>query len=188
MDESKKNKLKPVAMGVRKKRSNGSILKLADIFISDDIANVKTYVFMDVIVPTIKETMSNVVDMILFGRGGRRSKSSSNSTRYSYNSYYEKEKRPERDRGYSPARRTMIRDYNDINLDSRGAAESVLDEMNRTIDDYRIVTVADFYDLVGITGDYTDNDYGWTDISTATINRDRGGGYIIKFPKAYPIK
>ena len=52
---------------------------------------------------------------------------------------------------------------------------------------YGLVRVADFYDLVGVTGNYTDNKYGWTNIRSAEIVRLRDGGYVIKLPRAMQI-
>jgi hypothetical protein len=54
------------------------------------------------------------------------------------------------------------------------------------IDTYGIVSVADFYDLVGITGNYTDNKYGWNNIHSASIVRVREG-YMIKLPRALAL-
>ena len=59
--------------------------------------------------------------------------------------------------------------------------------MDELIATYGVVRVADFYELVGVTGNYTDNKYGWTDIRNASVVRARDGGYIIKLPKAFPI-
>jgi hypothetical protein len=49
-----------------------------------------------------------------------------------------------------------------------------------------LVSVADLYDLVGVTGNYTDNKYGWTDIRSASVIRVRDG-YMLKLPKALPL-
>ena len=59
--------------------------------------------------------------------------------------------------------------------------------MDEIIDMYGRVSVADLYDLVGITGNYTDNNYGWTNLASAEPIRVRDG-YVIKLPKAMPIK
>ena len=72
-------------------------------------------------------------------------------------------------------------------MDNRADAEEVLDSMLATIDKYGIVSVADMYDLVGITGNYTDNKYGWTDLRSARIERERDGGYTINLPRALPL-
>ena len=65
---------------------------------------------------------------------------------------------------------------------TRRDAEEILNYMGDLIDEYGFVTVADFYDLVGVSGNYTDNKYGWTDISNAEIVRVKDG-YMIKLPK-----
>lgn len=77
-------------------------------------------------------------------------------------------------------------DYDDIILESRGEAEDVLERMDELIATYQLVSVADFYDLVGVSGNYTDNKYGWTDIRNASVIRVRDG-YMIKLPKALPL-
>ena len=62
--------------------------------------------------------------------------------------------------------------------------------MNELIDTYGMVSVADFYDLVGLQCNYTDNKYGWTDIRNASVVRVRdndGNGYLIKLPKIQPL-
>ena len=71
-------------------------------------------------------------------------------------------------------------------LDNRGEAEDVLSRMDELVATYGLVSVADFYDLVGITGNWTDNKYGWTDIRSANVVHVREG-YIIKLPKALPL-
>ena len=76
--------------------------------------------------------------------------------------------------------------YDTITLDTRGEAEEVLARMDEIIDTYKMVRVADFYDLVGVTGNYTDNKYGWTNIRNAEVIRVRDG-YRIKLPRALPI-
>ena len=59
--------------------------------------------------------------------------------------------------------------------------------MDELISTYGIVSVADLYDLVGITGgSYTDNKYGWTNVHNASVIRVRDG-YMIKMPKALPL-
>ena len=60
--------------------------------------------------------------------------------------------------------------------------------MEDLLDQYKLVSVADLYDLVGISGDYTDNKYGWTNLRNARVERLRyEDGYILKLPKALPL-
>ena len=59
--------------------------------------------------------------------------------------------------------------------------------MYELLDTYGLVRVADLKDLVGITGSYTDNRYGWTSLRSAEIVRVRDG-YMIKMPRAVVIE
>lgn len=178
-------KVQKVVTGKAKVKKKGELSKFKDIFISEDITNVKSYVFLDILVPAIKKAVSDIVrdgvDMILYGETGK-SKSRSNGSYVSYRDY---SKRNSSDRFSSDRPR---RGYNldDIILDSRGEAETVLEQMDALIDTYGIVSVADLFDLVGITGEYTDNKYGWTNIRNAEPVRVRDG-YMLRLPKPMPI-
>lgn len=179
----KAEKIQPVASGRVKKRSEAR--KFADVFLSEDAESVKSYIFMDVLVPAIKKAISDVVtngiDMLLYGESGK-AKRNSNASRVSYSQYYNNSER----RYDRPARTRAAYNYDDILLDTRAEAEDVLARMDELMDTYGLVSVADLYDLVGVTGNYTDNNYGWTDIRSASVVRTRDG-YIIKMPRALPL-
>lgn len=183
-------KLEKVISGTAKSKKKSEIRKFTDVFVSEDIESVKSYIFMDVLVPAVKKAISDIVtngiDMLLYGEAGRN-KSTSNSTasRVSYRSYYDSQNGNRRDS--RPVSRPRIGyDYDDVIVDNRGEAEEVMTRMDELMETYGLVSVADFYDLVGITGNYTDNKYGWTDIRNASIVRTRDG-YMIKMPKALPL-
>jgi hypothetical protein len=59
--------------------------------------------------------------------------------------------------------------------------------MYDVINSYGFVRVADLMDMAGVTGNYTDNYYGWNSINTAEVLRTRDG-WIIKLPKAIPLE
>ena len=173
---------------VKTKKNNAR--KLTDVFITEDVANVKNYVLFDVIVPSIKKALYDLVvgalDMTLFGgRGGGSNDKRSISDKISYKDYNSISKKNERSYGNTVT--TSGYSYDDIVLETRGEAESVLSRMDEIIDEYDSVRVADLYDLVGITGDYTDNKYGWTNIRNARVVRTRDG-YKIEMPRALPLK
>jgi len=181
------HKVEKVVTGKVITKKKSSLRKFTDEFISEDAKNIKSYVLGEVLIPAIKKAISDIVtdgiDMILYG-GTRGSRGRSPADKISYRSYY--------DRGGSSYRRDEPRttynaySYDDIILDSRGEAEDVLARMDELIESYGLVRVADLYDLVGITGNYTDNKYGWTNIRNAQIVRVRDG-YMIKMPRAIPI-
>lgn len=182
--KEREKKVEKVVTGKVITKKKSGFRKFAEEFISEDAKNVKSYVFGEVLIPAIKKAISDIVtdgiDMILYGesrRGGKRS----TVDRVSYRSYSDYS-RPRDARPVSSARYS----YDDIILDSRGEAEEVLARMDELMDTYGLVRVADLYDLVGISGDYTDNKYGWTSLRSAEVVRVREG-YTIKMPRAIPI-
>ena len=181
----KDKKVDKVVKGtVKTKKKKGTSIK--DVFISEDAKNVKSYVFMDVLVPAVKKAISDIVrdgiDMILYGET-KNHKSGSNASYVSYRSYSDRDRRD--DRRYETRTRSGYA-CDDIILESRGEAEDVLTRMDELMDEYGVVSVADLYDLVGITGNYTDNKYGWTNIRNAEPVRVRDG-YMLRLPKPGPI-
>ena len=76
---------------------------------------------------------------------------------------------------------------NDIIIADRGEAEEVLLRMKESINSYGMVSVGDFYDLIGRRTNFTDQKWGWFDLRTADIIRV-DGGFCIRFPKVQPIE
>lgn len=179
-------KVEKIITGSAKPKKKNEIQKFADVFISEDVVNVKSYILLDVLVPAIKKAISDIVtngiDMVLYGETGHTKKNST-ASKISYRNYYDKSSDR---RDFTSSRTKPGYSYDDIVLDNRGEAEDVLSRMDELISTYGLVSVADLYDLVGITGNYTDNKYGWTDIRSASTVRVRDG-YMIKLPKALPL-
>ena len=57
---SEERKVQKVVSGKVTTKKN-EVRKLTDIFISEDARNVKSYIFMDVLVPAIKKAISDIV-------------------------------------------------------------------------------------------------------------------------------
>lgn len=170
------------------KVKTNEVRKLADIFISEDIANVKNYIFMDVIVPAVKkaiyDVVTNGIDMFLYGGSGK-GKSSSTTSKVSYRNYYERKDNG----GYRGSESNTSRnalDYEDIVFDNRGEAEAAKQQMQDLIDRYGMVTVGDLYEMANRTPPFTAQKYGWMDVRSAETQRVRDG-YILKLPRAVPI-
>ncbi|NSJ25482.1 hypothetical protein [Blautia glucerasea] len=178
-------KIQQITTGKVRVKKKSEMSKFKDVFISEDVSNVKSYIFMDVLVPAVKKAISDIVrdgiDMILYG-DTKRGNRSSNASYVSYRDY----SRDRRDDCRSGSRNRSGYSYDDIILETRGEAEDVLTRMDELIETYGVVSVADMYDLVGKTCNYTDNKYGWKNIRTAEPIRVRDG-YMLKLPKAGPI-
>lgn len=186
--EEKREHSEPVAKGTRKKKGLGR--KLSETFIADDASSVKEYVIFDVLVPALKDTLydivSNSVSMFLFGGSGGSRRSTPNR---SYNSISTSRRRlksveePSRGPRIRPEDRKALY-FDDIEFESITDANKVLNKLLWRLDEYKVVTVADFYDYAGITPDYTDSKYGWDDLRDAYVKRGYGGVYYIILPKA----
>lgn len=185
-DKAQEKKIEKVVTGPVVTRKKNGFQKFADEFVSEDAKNIKSYVFGEVLIPAIKKLISDIVtdgvDMFLYGEKRSGSKRST-AGRVSYTNYYDRDNRSTRD---TRATSYSSYSYDEIVLSNRGEAEEVLERLDELMDTYGLVRVADLYDLVGITGNYTDNKYGWTNIRNAEIVRVRDG-YMIKMPRAVPI-
>lgn len=170
------------------KTKKNEVRKIADIFISEDISNVKNYIFMDVLVPAIKKAIydivTNGIDMFLYGGTGK-GKSSPSGSKVSYRNYYDQKNNNDYRRS-EPARSHNGFEYDDIVFSNRGEAEAVKEQMQAAIGRYGFVTVADLYDMADLPAPYTSQKYGWMDVSGAEAKRERDG-YVLKLPRAVPI-
>lgn len=171
---------KPIEKAIKGKAVLKKRNKVTDIFFSQDINAVKSYVFIDVIVPAIKKAVLDVIQdgaaMLIYGETRPSSKKNSGS-RFSYDkvgsrSIYNSQL--SRSRGGF--------DFEGCVLESRGDAEDVLTSMYEILDRYHVVSVSDFCELVGVSGKFTDNKFGWYDLRDVYIQRNRDG-YILKLPK-----
>lgn len=182
---------------VRRKKSLGKRFK--ETFIGgDDAGSVWGYVLNDVLIPAAKDMISDAVsqgmERMIFGevrRGGSpRSRSSSSFT--SYNRYGQpgpmnRREDPRRDSRPELSRRARAsHDFDEIIIPTKVEAEEVIDGLFTLIQQYETVTVADLYEMVGQTGDFTDEKWGWTDLRGAGVTRVKGG-YLLDLPKTEPL-
>ena len=177
-------KITPKATGTIKKKSEAG--KLAGLFVAGDLASAKSYIIEDVLIPTIKNAVSemvrNGIDILLFGEVRKGSNNRSTTSKVSYTNYY--------NGGSSTRNSDRLSNncsYDDIIFPSRGDAEVVLDGLNEIIQAYGFASVADLYELANITsGNYTYANYGWTEIINISPARVPEG-YILRLPRVTPF-
>lgn len=177
-------KTRQIAKG--KVRKQGLLRKFTRYIVEDTIESARERTIADIIVPGIKtlifDALTDTLDLVLFGGSGEVSRSSrkrSNSrreSRTSYDRYYDEKERRRHSRG---SYRDLPNDPDDIILDTRREAQNVLEELDYMIHKYGQASIADFYDIVGVTSEFTDNKYGWTSIRDAGIRPVREGFLII---------
>lgn len=74
-------------------------------------------------------------------------------------------------------------DGNKILFDTRRDAEIAYLELKLILKDYGHVSLADYYDLLGLRFNRTDNKYGWKSLDGLKILRNKDKTYSIAMPK-----
>lgn len=162
--------------------------KIIETFTGDDMHSVGSYILFDVIIPAAKSMISEVasqgVERLLFGDSKRRSA----GNRISYTNYNKpfsgaKPATNSRDLNYKSR---ATHDFEEVMITTRAEAQDVLDRLSDLIENYDVATVSDLYDLVGISGSFTDEKWGWSDIRGSHVV-SRRGGYMLDLPRPTPI-
>lgn len=177
--------------------------RIADTMFGED--GVISYIGGEIIMPAIKtlivDSVYSAVTMSLFGRDAYYAPPSSrvpwdtnrdkrgkytdyqgvSTTRYRYGGTPE-----------TQARNDNVRASNrvpEFTMPSREIALGVLQTMSIDAETYGYVTVADYYDLIGMQANYTDNNWGWhyEDMKHATIVPAHRGAYLIKLPRPVEV-
>lgn len=184
--ENQERKTGKVISGDAHRRKQSSLTKVGTAVGLGDGASVKDYMmqaFIDVLIPTVKRAVSDIVCNsinILLGEPTRTKSGSTPASRTNYRAYYDQSN--ER-KDYNRPRAQSNYSYDDIVFPTRGDAEEVLYRMEELLDRFDMVSVADLFDMAGISCNYTDNKYGWKSLRDARIERV-SDGYIIRLPRA----
>lgn len=175
----------------KQKPSLGKRFKQA--FTGDDARSVTEYLIFEVALPAIKTTISDIVsqgiERMLFGEASRsRGPGNRRPGRVDYTTISNRgsSSRTEEPRALSQRDRAT-HNFDTVVIPTRPEAEQVLRSLMDLIDQYDMATVSDFYDLVGITGSFTDDKWGWFELNGADIIRVRDG-FILELPPTKAIR
>lgn len=177
---------------VRRKKPLGT--RFMETFAGGNARTVFGYVLYEVLVPAAKDMVSDAtstgVDRMLYGETSRSNRGRHQSTmgrmvseavsRTQYNSISSQGRGPARDISRK-ARSTH--DFDEILLESRHAAEEVIDQLFSLTDKYGEAKVADLYMMVGITPGFMDERWGWTDMRGSRPVRTRSNLYLLDLPQ-----
>lgn len=186
-----KKKLKPIVKkGSVTKKKRTVFDKFKESFLGES-ENLGDYVLYDVLVPAFRDTLSDMGFGIierLFGNGRSRHYRSSNIVRDRGRSYvsYNDTRRGRDDRRAIDRSSRARHDFDNVVFTNKWEAEDVLAHLVDLIGEYGAATVRDFYELSNIEAEYTDDNYGWTNLRDAFVDRTRNG-YIISFPPTRPL-
>ena len=182
-DKKEEKNVKKIVEGKVIVKKKSGIQKFANAMFAEDIKMIKSYILWDVLLPMVKDGISdiikNTVDLALYGRTSKGRDSRSGFVNYSGISTskvsYASDSKKQR-----PAAKNMIEDT--IIFADKREAEMVLDTLRDYLDKYGQASVADLYALTGTECAFTANNYGWKNLKDAKIIRIRDG-YLLEMPR-----
>lgn len=182
--------VEPVITGKAIKRKIPLGQRFKKLFFGGDAKSVVRYVMGEVLIPAAKNMFVDTVEqgakrMVYGDSAPRRSSPLFGQPRFSYN-------RPV-DRGVPlstmlpgqpPRYPTASRQpSNEMLYYSRDDAERVLEGLRDIIDKYQVVSVADLNALSNLPSAYTDNSWGWFNLSRVDIHQTHEG-FVLILPQA----
>ena len=188
-----KTKLAPVVTGDVVVAPTSPVKKFGRAFFGGHIRDVIRFVASDVLLPSAKNLFVDMankgVDRMVYGdRPSPRQTTNRLTPRMSYNSVARQTAsvmlpdQPPLNQRLNGRRM----DVGEIVLSSRGEAEAVLDGLMSVIETHDAASLADLYDLLRLPSAYTDNNWGWTNLATASITQVRQG-FLLSLPQAIAL-
>lgn len=191
-------KIEKIIIGEAVEKKKSVWKRIAASFTGDDARTVGEFVLMDVIIPSAKSLISDAltttVERFFYGDGRLNRRPGSTTSFGQYNAYnrvstigqapWQAQPAPQMSR-----RGRATHDFREVLLPSRQEAAMVLDVITDMASKYDVATVADFYDAVGFTSEFTDRNWGWDleMLVAAQVVRARDG-YVIQLPPPVQIK
>jgi len=165
--------------------------KIKNLIVGDSGHSVWEFVLLEVIIPQTKDIVADAVsqgiEKRLFGdvrSVGRRSGTRPNTGGLSSNVghvRYDRASAPQQQRPTMSRQGRRRHDIGEIIIPSRGEATEVLDIMFNVVSQFGEITVAELYEMVNISPEYTDRKFGWTNLTGASVVRVPAG-YLLDLP------
>lgn len=190
-------KVEPVAKVVHGEvivRKKSLVKKIRDTFIPGDGVTIGEYLIGDVLVPSIKglayDMVQGAMDRAFYPDGappGRRGgprfgPATGRVANTNYGAFSQQPVGPANRPSVNRRAQRAAHDFDQIFIESRGEAEAVLDGLFAMLDQYGEVSVSVLYELVGISGQFTDNRWGWTNLLGSRVERAGNGYFVLNLP------
>lgn len=205
--EPQQKQVRRVVEGEVVRRKPSRTKRLKELIIGGDDVSIGEYLLLDILVPGIRDIMFDVFQTGLerkfypdsdYRHGHRRpGRRGSGGGHVSYDRYSrpgrredprerDRDRDRDRDRGMSRRAREM-HDFDEIILPDYAEAKEVLTQMYDLLEQFDEVTVADLYQLSGISSTPVDLKWGWDNLFGSRVVRTRGG-YLLDLPRPEPLK
>ena len=183
-----REKIEKVITGKVVRRKPPFYKRIARSMVADDVENVGEFVVTDVLIPAIKNLMFDIITKgsarTLYGSGGSASRTHTSSSgvstikRSNYSGMSNSE----------PSGRSLDREsralhnFDPIELETRDQAVLAIEELRVLIGRFNRASVADLYDLLGVSSGFPDRQWGWTNLDEAGVRQVRGG-WLLNLPR-----
>lgn len=183
--------LSPVVESGATRRRRSLRKQFKETFVAGDARTAVRYMMFEVVLPAardmIVDAMHQGMEKLIFGDSRRRGATPPQAGPTGHISYNRYSSSRMSGPGRAMSRQARARhDFDDIVLDNRAEAEEVIDRLFNLVSQYDSATVADLYELVGLSATHTDHKWGWEDLQGAGVSRIRGG-YLLDLPEPEPL-
>ena len=168
--------------------------KCKEAIIAEDVGDLKEYAVLKVLIPAAKKTIRNLImntiDIRFFGKvlGGGESSSKGGRVvdydRYSRLSREDDDDYIPRKRSESSSQTLRMDELSNVQFESEDAAVNVLRYLRGAVEEYGMVTVADFLEKADLRANTIHRKWGWYDLDRASVEYDPDTElYYISLPK-----
>jgi hypothetical protein len=201
-EAAEKGKVDKVVEGEVVVRKKSMAKRFRETFIAEDGMTIREYVIQDIFIPAFRDLIYDVtigsVERALFrdGRPGNRAFRASGrggfpggggGFRYDLAARNSALNRMDDPRPSMSRRARAAHDFEEIIFPTRSDAEAVLTRLFDSLDQYNEVKLSEFYELAGISGNFTDERYGWTDLRGSRPVRTRNG-WLLDLPRTEQLE
>lgn len=172
--------------------------RTARSMVADDVQNVGDFVVTDILVPALRNLIYDVIvggaGRTIFGNAAARRPGVNPGlfgTAQNLKTAYHAASNPTA--GAAPMHPGMTKqaqarfDFSEISLTDHSEALYIVELLKTRVAEYGTASVADLYDLLGHTGAFTDQNWGWNDLSMAKVQQNRAG-FVLDLPHPIPLK
>jgi hypothetical protein len=189
-------KVEQVVTGEVTSRKKSLGRRFKETFIGGDSKSVVNYIVMDVVLPQVKELITEAasqgIERLIYGDNNRRRGSRptigggpTNYSRYAVRGNNPIGRSGREDR--QPTAEPRGHSIDEITLATRVEAETVLDRLYDLLREYDSASVSDLYSLIGWSSSFVDQDWGWLDLQGSGVRRVRSG-YALELPRPVSLK
>lgn len=172
--------------------------RTARSMVADDVQNVGDFVVTDILVPALRNLLYDVIvggaGRTIFGSAQVRRPGMSPGlfgTAQNLKTAYHAASNPAAANPAASAgmsKQAQARfDFSEISLTDHSEAMYIIELLKQRVAEYGTASVADLYDLLGHTGAFTDQNWGWSDLGNAGVQPTRGG-FVLNLPHPIPLK